>query len=102
MALDMAVLGADGSPELCLPIGMRTHDQLIEEASRLNCALVLRMNDYFEDADFSPVEIEGLIGEATRIAESTTDDALRAWIFKFTELAGSELARKRGIAVIAD
>lgn len=102
MALDVALLGADGSPELCLPIGMKTHDQFIEDASRLNCALVLRMNDYFEDVDFSPGEIDGLICEATRIAESTSDDILKAWIFQFKELASSALAKERGIAVIAD
>lgn len=101
MALDLAILGTHGQPEMEVAIGADVHVRLVELAARLNLPLLLRLNDYYEDADFTPQEVSVLRAEV-RAALLSADETLREILKEVDALLAEAEQRGVGVRAIAD
>jgi hypothetical protein len=103
MSLDVAILGKNGVPEAEVRIGVNAHVRLIRQGERSHCSLVLRMEDYYRDVDYSADEVPQLATELVRLRESVPEqDELGAVLADLVELARTAAGKKTGLAVIAD
>lgn len=103
MSLDVAILDAAGRPETEVRIDHQAHADLMEHASRLECMLLLRMEDYYQDVDYGVQELSRLAEELRRVEETIGDeDDLAALVGELIGVTRMALAADKGLAVISD
>jgi hypothetical protein len=98
-ALDITILGKDGTPKDFVSIGVDEHWRLVQRAKPKELfPLISRLDDYYEDASFGASELAILKAELSRLdrngLESTIDDLIA--IISSAEASG------KGLEAIAD
>jgi hypothetical protein len=101
MPLTICTLGGDGTPDDELDIGPDAHVLLQAEADRLELPLLSRMDDYYEDAEYSPDDLGPLIDEA-EVMRQRGDKRIGPWLADLIALARRAMKRKVGLAAICD
>jgi hypothetical protein len=102
MSLDIAILGADGSPKQQVSIGVDDHYRLMQLVGK-NGGLLARLDDYYADAEFQNTEIEGLVQEATELRERCCNDKqLLSFLNGLVELAELAKREQQPLLAIAD
>jgi hypothetical protein len=103
MALDLAIVGPDGSPERSVGIRADEHERILAVATTTKARLLLRLKDFYADADYAPSEVAELRDEAIVIREALKSDSDCAVVIERTvDLLDQALREKRGISAIAD
>jgi hypothetical protein len=102
MSLDIAILDVDGSPKEQVSIGVEDHHRLMNFASERKARLVLRLDDYYGDAEFGTGELELLIREASILREQSPDDRLVWFLEALIQLARRAQSAHQPLTVIAD
>jgi hypothetical protein len=101
MSLDIAILGADGSPKKQVSIGVDDHHRLTQLIGE--SVLLARLNDYYSDAEFENAELDSLVREATALRERCRDDErLLSFLNGVVELAELAKREQRSLLAIAD
>lgn len=102
MSLDIAILGADGRPQRKVSIGVDDHWRLIEAVAGSG-SLLERIQDYYEDADYSYEELDTLAHDAAQIrSRCEKDNRLSVFLGDLQELIAAASAERKGLAVISD
>lgn len=102
MSLDIAILGADGSPKDQVTIGMDEHHRLMQLIGGRD-GLLARLNDYYADAEYEHSELDGLIAEATSLAARCRDDErLYSILSELSKLSQNAKSVGEALVVIAD
>lgn len=103
MPLDFALLGADGSPTNGVSIHASLHERMTLKGISLGTRLLLRTNDFYADAEFTPTEVPSLLAEVRAMQRATNDDAeLSAFLLNLCDLIDRALRNGVGITAIAD
>jgi len=101
MSLDIAILGADGSPKKQVSIGVNDHYRLTQLVGKNG--LLARLNDYYADAEFENAELDDLVREATALrAQCRDDEQLLSFLNGVVELAELAKREQRPLLAIAD
>ena len=74
MALDIAILGKDGSPASSVSLPITAHGRMMHEAKRTLLPLLGRLNDYWGDVTFDVSELKALRSELERLMLNMSDD----------------------------
>lgn len=102
MSLDIAILGANGSPKKQVSIGVDEHYQLMQFVGE-NGGLLRRLDDYYGDIEFEPAELGSLIRELTALRARCGDDKqLISFLDGFIELAELATNEQQPLVAIAD
>lgn len=103
LALDIAVLGEDGSPARRVPLPINAHARMMQEAVATKLPLLARLNDYWSDAVFDVSELKALRRELERLLLNSPKDkevlALAGELIGLVDLAAR---RKTDIHALAD
>lgn len=103
MALDLAILGKDGSPTAQVSISLVTHDWLITGAESLNLPLISRLSEYYEDTEFSHSELPKLKKEFEKISREKSPKANASeTISAIINLVDEAILKNKDLRVIAD
>ena len=103
MPLDVAILGADARPELQVSIDLGVHPELMERASALGCPLLLRMADYYADAEYKSAEVPRLRRELERLRlNPQTPRMAEELAGALARIAREAEVRNTGLIVLAD
>lgn len=103
MALDIALLGDDGSVQEEMAVSDRHHIKLLKVAAAQSMRLLPRLHDYYADVVFVVEELPVLRGELAEIAKLVQDDPdLVDLIMRFQQLIIKAHRRGSGISAIAD
>jgi len=103
MSLDIAIIGADGSPKEQVSIDVYVHHRLMEFARERSANLLLRLQDYYGDTEFRSDELATLIGEANSLRERCADDEpLCSFLDAFTALAQRAQSQRKPLVALAD
>lgn len=103
MALDLAILGPDGSPTRVVSIRAKLHEHLMVAANAFGLHLLLRMSDFYADTEFEASELPQLRWEIANILrEARHDQEVSSIIEEIEQLVDNAIRENRGISVIAD
>jgi len=105
MSLDIAILGADGSPKKQVSIDVNEHFRLMQIVCEKSGSLLNRLKDYYADAEFKDNELGGLIAEVTEIkaqCHGSGEERLLAFLNDLVELAEIAKCEQRSLIAIAD
>ena len=101
MSLDIAILGADGSPKKQVSIGVDDHYRLTQLVGK--SGLLARLNDYYADAEFENAELDNLIQEVAALrARCRDDEHLVSFLNGLVELAELAKREQRPLLAVAD
>jgi len=103
MSLEITILGADGSPEHVLPVGVNTHHQFVECVRGKPNSMLARMEDYYGDAQFNVEELSTVKAEIdTLLDERPSDEKLLTFLTAFKEIVDLARSLNQPIEVLAD
>ena len=103
MAMDFAMLGADGTPREQVSIRADAHHRLMQLAQSTGSPQLERVAEYYEDAEFAPAELPALLREIEALLGRCVDDQEMAnFLRSLKELVSAASAAKALITVIAD
>ena len=104
MSLDFALLGNDGRPAETVALTRDEHEGLLRVAARGGLTAILKMHDYYEDVDFLPGELSGLLGDLRTAASSDGGEAplLAGILPTLVDLVTLAMAKGIGVSVLAD
>ena len=103
MALDIAILGEDGRPEVGVQIRVAPHVRLMVLVEEARLPLLHRLKDFYEDADFAAGELGTLLEEVgIALERSHGDSELVEFLLALQGLATTAIRKGTGLAVIAD
>jgi hypothetical protein len=103
MALDLAILGADGTPTQWVSVRAGAHHQLISAAKSQRAQLTLRMEDFYADTDYAFDELPPLLAEFDALLTGLEEDEELAEVLRDARgIVDRALQAGCGIAVIAD
>jgi len=103
MSLDLVTLGADGSPDRTVRISDPAHHRMIVKARGLGLPLILRLEDYYEDAEIKSEEVRGFLAEIeTLIAAGAGDSQLSQLTANIKRLALEAQKDNKAILALAD
>ncbi len=74
MPLDLAVLGSDGTPADVVPIRASVHERLMLVAQQVRASLLLRMSDFYLDAEYGCAELPALGSEVEQVMRAALED----------------------------
>jgi hypothetical protein len=102
VSLDIAILGAGGSPKQQVSIGVDDHYRLMQLVGK-NGGLLTRLDDYYADAEFQNAELAKLAQEAIEVRARCHDDKrLLSFLNDFVDLAELAKLEKQPLLAIAD
>lgn len=104
VSYDLLLLDDRGAPSQCAPIGVDDHWHLICLAMAMCYPPLLRMEDYYADAQYEPDEIASLIRELTMaLADLDPREAgVRGFLTKAVALAVESQRLEKGLACVSD
>ena len=103
MALDIAVLDEDGGPVRRVPLPIKAHARMMQEAGTARLTLLLRLNDYWGDAVFDVKELSALRRELERLMLGLPgDEAVQSLAGALIGLVDFAARRQSGIHALAD
>jgi hypothetical protein len=103
VSLDIAILGHDGSPGEQVGIAVETHWRLMEVIKKRSDSILLRMDDYYEDAHFEAEEVNIVIREIEPLCFLCKGDVeLANFLISFKDLATAAKAQGKPLEVLAD
>lgn len=103
MALDIAVLGEDGSVARRVPLPINAHTRMMQEAGTRKLPLLGRLNDYWGDAVFDVSELAALRGELERLLLGRPgDNEVQALATALIGLVDFAAARESNVHALAD
>ena len=103
MSLDIAILGADGSPKKQVSIGVDDHYRLTQLIRGMPNSLLARMNDYYADAEFENSELDALAEEVQSLLVRCRDDeGLIPFLNGLSELIVEAKEEQKPLLAIAD
>jgi len=102
MSLDMVILGPDGSPARQMSISVDDHYRLMALAKDTG-RLLMRLNNYYADAEFRYSELEDLAAEIASLQISHLHDAsLLPFLNDLSDLIAIAKQEHKPIVAIAD
>jgi hypothetical protein len=102
MSLDIAILGANGSPKQQVSIGVDDHFRLMQLVGT-NGRLLARLANYYADAKFEKAVLEDLVQEATVVRVRCHEDKqLLSFLNGLVELAELAKREQQPLLAIAD
>lgn len=103
LALDIAVLGEDGSVARRVPLPINAHTRMMQEAGTRKLPLLGRLNDYWGDAVFDVSELAALRGELERLLLGRPgDNEVQALATALIGLVDFAAARESNVHALAD
>lgn len=103
MALDIAILNDTGEPDTTVSIRINEHARLLRIVDDGTPRLLLRLRDYYEDAEFELCELDELTRELESLQTRTHGDSeLAALVSNLRKLVLSARASNKPIFAIAD
>lgn len=103
MALDIAILGPEGHPVEMVSVQDDVHVRLMSAVTRANAPMLLRMADYYADAEYEVAELPTLQAEVDAVARAARGDAeLVALLEEVRDIVDQAHRTERGIHVLAD
>jgi hypothetical protein len=102
VSLDIAILGADGSPRNRVSIATDDHWRLMQLTSGSD-SLLQRLQDYYADAEFLTGELDELIRETRMVRERCHEnESLFVFLSALVELAEFAKRERQPLLAIAD
>ena len=103
MSLDLAILEEGGFPTHEVRIDAAEHNRVMEKAASTRCRILLRLHDYYEDADIASDEIDEFINDVSELRRAYSDDDTLASLLSELAILGN-LAKSigKGITAISD
>jgi hypothetical protein len=103
MSLDLAILGASGSPKKSISIDVSTHHAILGFAESQNLTFLRRLKDYYSDADYNPQEVTHLIAEVEEIMKKIEDIKIQKTTLQpLLELLKEAQRLDKGLVAISD
>jgi hypothetical protein len=103
MSLDIAILGSDGVPKNQVSIDADTHHRLMKLLEENTRSLLIRMNDYYADAEYSVSELDSLHAELLAIqARCHNDERLFLFLKEFLNLSAAAKTEGKSVVTIPD
>jgi hypothetical protein len=102
MALEFSYLGDDGSCQQSIPIGWKTHDELVNGAKALGLDQLARFTDYYADAEVTPEELPSLAMQCAVLREKSASAGLREFLAALEALIKTAATLNRSIHAFAD
>jgi hypothetical protein len=103
MSLDITILNSDGSPDEQVSVGVDDHYQLMQQAEKQSLLLLMRMRDYYQDADYNSDEVLLLSNELKILIEQhKSKSSFVPVATQLLNLAQIAIDRSKGIVAIAD
>ncbi len=103
MSMAIAILDERGAPSTQIILTNADHQQLFEVIKQNTYSLLTRMNDYYEDADFFPKELQALLGEIHLLKDPFRENpSVSAFLISFEKLVQLAITQNRTVAVISD
>jgi len=105
VALDFTILDGTGAPEQSVPIGVQAHHELLVAARDADLPLLLRVSDYYADADvrYEIAEVPQLAAELQKLeSNQNCSDLVRQSARAIRQMCSHAAARGKPIDVIAD
>jgi hypothetical protein len=102
VSLDIAILGADGSPKQQVSIGVDDHHRLMQLVGE-DAGLLKRLHNYYADAEFQNTELDALAQELTVLcARCHADGRLVSFLDDLIGLVGLAKREQQPLLAIAD
>jgi hypothetical protein len=103
MSLDLAILDERGFPTNEVRISVDEHNRLMEKAASTHSRILLRLHDYYEDADIAPGEIDEFIRDLSDVGRASGDDpAIDRLLAELASLGNLAKSTGMGITAISD
>ncbi|MBL8634996.1 MAG: hypothetical protein JNM40_17345 [Myxococcales bacterium] len=103
MSLDVAILGPDGLPTNTASIRAEAHARLLQLAARHNASLLLRMSDFYRDAEYGLSELPSLSTEVANLLREPLDDRdVREFLVQASDLLQKAQSQGVPLVVLAD
>ena len=102
MSLDFAVLSENGTPEQTISLSVNLHHELITAANELSLDQILRFEDYYEDVEFAPADLQVLATQVAVLREKIGQSDLRAFLEDFGFLISKAASHDKALHAIAD
>lgn len=103
MALDIVILGPEGSPVEMVSVEDDVHVRLMSAARATEASMLLRMADYYADAEYELAELPMLEAEVDAVARAAGGDAeLLTLVAEVRDIIHEARRTERGIHVLAD
>ena len=102
MALGLALLCEDGTPEREIELPVDLHQELMQWARKLQLRQLLRIRDYYRDVDFKKTETRVLAFEVQQVQPHVARGDLREFLNHFVKLLEFATSKRRTIHTIAD
>lgn len=102
MALDFAVLSADGLNADIVSLEIHQHDELMRLAEKLKLPKLLRFGDYFEEIDVPLAELPSLSEELSVVRKAATKPEIAKFADHLTALIGLAVSRKQLLTAVPD
>lgn len=103
MTLDRAILGPNGAPVEEVSLRLQVHENLIAAANATGASLLVRMEDFYADAEYAATEMPALLAELDAVGRTPLRDAeLSATLAKIKSIVETASRTGRAIAALAD
>lgn len=102
MSLDITILDDDDTPMQSVAISAGLHHQLITLTRSLNFEQLIRINDYYEDTDFSVEELPNLLNEVEQLQASLKDSHQVDLVSKIGNLLSEAIETGKRVSAISD
>ncbi|KRB76829.1 hypothetical protein [Noviherbaspirillum sp. Root189] len=102
MSLDFASLSEAGTPAHTVSISVDVHHELICAAKDLRLILLLRIEDYYQDAEYEATDLPYLAKQIMVMRENIQSSAVLSFLEQFNSLMNIALLQHAKIHVLAD
>ena len=102
MALDFAVLTEDGEDADIVSLEMEDHDELMNLATELKLAKLLRFKYYFEEVDLRVPELAELAEELGILSKSVPPPEIAEFARDLRTLISLAISRRQPLSAVPD
>lgn len=102
MSLDFAILSDVGTPAHTVSVSVNIHHELIQVAKKFRLNLLLRFEDYYQDAEYEVTELSDLAKQIMVIRENVRSSAVLSFLEQFDLLLNTALSQHAKLHVLAD
>jgi hypothetical protein len=103
MSLDIAILGADGTPKKQVSIGVDDHYELMKLVGNGDDRLLSRLSNYYADAEFNIEELGNLHDEVQLLLERSRQNIrMSSFLTVFMDLINQAKSEQKPLLAISD